>query len=428
MFDFITNVLVIVGLIAMNSLFVSAEIAVVTSKKSRLHSLSKDNKGAKRAIELSSKPEEFLSTVQVGITLINVMIGIYSGTAISAELSSFIDDLGILIPYREEMSYFIVVLVITYLTVLGEIIPKRIAMIYPDRVASLTSYLMLFFTKLFYPLVKLLSLSTQLALTTLKIREQKSQFTMEELRIMINQKEIAGMLAETEHDLLRRIVHLSNTQVGAIMTPRHKIVWLDISDDDNVNLQKVSNNQFQSFPVIKGGVHNLIGIINFKKLRREDVSNKKIVQSAKTADVIYIPDTARVSKLIDLFKEKKERTALVVDEYGDIEGLVTLNDILKILVGNLAIGISNDAVDVIKKSEDSYVVSGNISVEELMSILEVSNISIDEDEEYRTLAGFMMTRLDKLPKAGDDFCALGWSFRIVKMDKRRIARVLLQRL
>jgi len=428
MTHFFLDISILILLIALTSFFVSAEIAIVASKKSKLNSLSKNNKGAKTALSLISKPEDFLSTVQVGITLINVMIGIYSGAAISNDIAKLIGRFETLYQYREEISYSLVIICITYFTVLGEVVPKRIAMLYPEKVASLTSYLMLFFTKLFYPFVKLLGFSTKFALKILKIKEPQSKITMEELKMMVNQAEVAGMLAATEYDMLRRIIHLSNAQVGAIMTPRNKIIWIDIKDKDRGNVQKIIKYPFHYFPVIEGGLNKIIGIATFKNLFKEDLTNQKIISITKGTEVVYIPEMARVSKLIDLFREKKLRIALVVDEYGDIEGLVTLNDVLKILVGDLAIGMdSNKAPDIIKNSDNSYTVSGNILIEEVMSLLEVSSLPGDEEEDYRTLAGFILSQIGKVPKIGDTFHSMDWSFKIIKMDKRRIERVLLKK-
>ena len=428
MAHFLLDSSILIILILMTSFFVSAEIAVVTSRKSRLNSLSKKHKGAKKALELASNPEDFLSTVQVGITLINVLIGLYGGAAISTDIAELIGKFELLYPYREKISYSLVVIFITYFTVLGEVIPKRIAMLYPEKIATITSYLMLFFTKLFYPFIKLLGLSTKYALKISHIKEPKSHLTMEELRIMVNQAEVAGMLAATEHDMLRRIIHLSNTQVGAIMTPRNKMIWIDVNDKEKKNIQKIMRHPFHYLPVAEGGLEKILGIASFKNLSKDELNNHTILNKTKNFEIIYVPDTAKVSKLIDLFREKKVKIALVVDEYGDIEGLVTLNDVLKILVGDLAIGMSNKAPDIIKHSDNSYLVSGNILIEEVMSLLEVSSLPGDEIEDYRTLAGFMLSQIGQLPKIEDNFNSMGWSFKIVKMDKRRIEKVLLKRI
>ena len=428
MAHFLLDLSILTILILITSFFVSAEIAVVTSRKSRLNAFSKKNKGARKALYLASNPEDFLSTVQVGITLINVLIGLYGGAAISDDIAKFIGKLEILYPYREKISYALVVIFITYFTVLGEVIPKRIAMLYPEKIAIITSYLMLFFTKLFYPFIKLLGLSTKYALKFLHIKEPKSQLTMEELRIMVNQAEVAGMLAATEHDMLRRIIHLSNTQVGAIMTPRNKMIWINIKDKEKENIQKIMKHPFHYLPVAEGGLEEIIGIASFKNLSKDELNQQIILSKAKNSEIVYIPDTARVSKLIDLFREKKVKIALVVDEYGDIEGLVTLNDVLKILVGNLAIGMSDKTSDIIKHSDNSYLVSGNILIEEVMSLLEVSSLPGDEQEDYRTLASFILSQIRQLPKIGDSFNSTGWSFKIVKMDKRRIEKVLLKKI
>jgi putative hemolysin len=428
MIHFILDSSVLILLIMLTSFFVSAEIAIITSKKSRLNALSKHLKGAKKALYLASKPEDFLSTVQVGITLINVMIGIFGGAAMAGELAGFIGMIDVLSPYKEEISYSLIVVFITYITVLAEIIPKRIAMLYPEKVASITSYLMIFFTKLFYPFVKLLAVSTKYFLRILNVKEPQSKITMDELRTMVNQAESSGMIAATEHDMFRRIMHLSNAQVGAVMTPRNKMVWIDIKDKDRLNAQKITRHPFHYLPVVDGDLKNVIGIATFKNLFKGELTNSKILLKAKDSEVIYIPETARVSKLIDIFKAKKSRIALVVDEYGDIEGLVTLNDVLKILIGDLAIGQNNKVPDIVHHDNDSFTVNGNALIEEVMTLLNVSSLPGDEKEDYRTLAGFILSQIGKVPKIGDSFASIGWSFKIVKMDNKRIERVLLKKI
>lgn len=420
----IINVIILLMLILMTSLFVGAEIAIISSRKSSLNALAKKNKGAKKALELASNPEDFLATVQVGITFINVLIGIYGGTHIAETLSAALINMPYITEYVEEISYSVVVVSITFLTVLGEVIPKRIGMLHPEKVASATAYVMFVFTKIFYPFVKMLAFLTILFLKALKIKESPNNLTMEELRLMLNQAELSGMLAATEHDILKRILHLSNTQVGAIMTPRNKMVCLDMKHSDKENIEKIKKHAYHHFPVVDNGLQNLIGIAPSKALLNKTLVNEKILREGKKLELIYVPETARVSKLIDVFREKKVTIALVIDEYGDIEGLVTLNDVFKILVGDLAIGVSPaHKPSVVVKAANSYEMNGNTLIEEVMSTLNVSSLPGDEDEDYRTLAGFILSRMQKFPKNGDHIECLGWSFTIIKMEKRRIERV-----
>ena len=425
---FLFDSFILITLIFFNSFFVSAEISIIASRESKLNAASNKSKGAKKALLLISRPEDFLSSVQIGITLINVVIGSYGGASISSEISELLKEVPYISQYREQISYIIVILVITYFTVLGEVIPKRIAMMYPEKIASFTSYAMVLFTKIMYPVVKSLGFLTRIVINSLKLKEKKNKISIEELRLMLNQAEFSGMLATTEHDILRRIIHLSSAQIGAVMTPRNKMIWIDIQDKDKDNISKIKKHPFNHFPVVDGGLNNVIGVIEVKSLLLGESSNKKITSTAKKFHIIYIPETARVSVLIDLFREKKVRIALVVDEYGEIEGLITLNDILKILIGDLAIGMEEKIPDIITNKDGSYMVSATTLIDEVMSLLDLSSLPGDEEEDYRTLAGFILSQTKNFPKAGDEIQSMGWSFKIIKMDKRRIERVLIKKI
>lgn len=409
----------------MNSFFVIAEIAVITSRKTKLQDMAqKGSIGAKQAMKFCLYPETFLSTAQVGITLMSILIGFYGGSCITADVELLLSSINIFASYSSAISYFLVLVIVTYCTVLGEIIPKRIAMLYPEKVASTVAIGMLFFAKLAYPLVWILTISTQTALKIMQINKNPdSKISMDELRFIINQAQTSGMLAETEHDILKRIIHLSNTQVGAVMTPRNKLVYLNLKDKEASNIQKLKKYPFNYFPVTDGDLNNLIGIVAVKTLLSSVVTNYKIKSLAYNFPIIYIPEMAKVSKLIDILREKKARIAIVLDEYGEVEGIVTLNDVLKILVGDLAIGMSDKQPDIIKNKDGSYTVSGNVLIEEVMYLLELSSLPGDEDEDYRTLASFILKQVGHLPKPGDEFITMGWKFKVTKMDKMRIESV-----
>ena len=241
----------------------------------------------------------------------------------------------------------------------------------------------------------------------------------------MNQAVSVGTLHKTEHDLLRRLINLMNMQVGTIMTPRNKIVCLDISDKEKNNLDSLRKYSFNFFPVINGSLDQIIGVVSIKSLFiKSQVTNSLLYETAKASNMVFVPEMARITKLIDLFSSKHVKTALVIDEYGDIEGIVTLNDIMRTFLGDLAVLMDGKKPAVVERDDGSFIVDGNISIEELYELLEISSLPGDDEEDYRTLASFMLRQLGTLPKIGDIINAANFIFKVIKMDKKRIERVL----
>ena len=419
------TILGIFCLICLNSFFALAEIAIIASRKAKLKELIKKGSiGAKKAEKLAAKPEIFLSTVQVGITIINVLLGIYSENEIQTTVERFFNKIGFLQEQSIFISYFLVVTIITYFTVLGEIVGKRISMLHPESIAVSVSCTMYYiFVKLLYPFVYLLTLSTKFCLKILKVKESNNHMSIDELKLMIRQAGDSGSLQKAEHDMMSKMVHISNTQVGAIMTPRNKLICINLQDSIDINLEKLKKYPFNYFPVIDGALSNLVGIASVKKLFSINITNESIALCAQEFPIIYIPEVAQLSRLIDMFKEKQSRIAIVLDEYGEIEGIATLNDILKIFIGELAIineGEKSNRISSNKK--DSFIVDGNVLIQEIKELLKISALS-ENDSEHRTLASFILKQCNGIPNPGDSFNSAGWTFKVLKLDKFRIARV-----
>jgi putative hemolysin len=430
---FLTDLLMIFIIIVINSLFVLSEISILTSGKAKLHKMSaKGNRGAKQAIKLIQQPEVFLSTMQIGITLMSALLGLYGGTSISEHLAKkleYMPYVGIYIAdYSMLIASFISLSIITYFAVLSEIVPKRIAMLQPEKIASVTSHYIAIIIKMAYPLSVVLTISTKFLLNLFRIKDNTNNVSIEEIKFILNQAVNVGTLHKTEHDLLRRLINLINMQVGAIMTPRNKIISLDISDNEKSNIAKLKKYNFNFFPVINGSMDQLIGVVSIKALfNYSQVTNAVLYERAKASNVVYIPEMARITKLIDLFSVKHVKTAFVLDEYGDIEGVVTLNDVMRTFLGDLAILMDGKKPGIVNCHDGSFVVDGNISIEELFELLQISSLPGDDEENYRTLASFMLRQLGTLPKINDIITAEGCAFKILKMDKKRIDRVLIVR-
>ncbi len=417
--------LIILAIIVVNSMFVVAEVSLLTSRHIRLERLAQQgSKGANTALQIIREPDKFLSTVQIGITLMSIILGLYGGATVGDNLVETFEDIPYLKPYSYALSNGIMVIFITYLTVMGEIIPKRIAMLYPEKLAIISSYTMVVLMRICYPLITTLSLSTRLVIKMLGLRSTPHELTVDEIKIFINQAENSGTVEKTERDMIRRLIHLSDMAVGAVMTPRNKMVCLDLNESDAQILHKLYTHPFNTFPVTDGE-DNIIGTVSTKELLNAKMQDKPLLLKKKLKPVLYIPETARLDKLIELMKLKQSRIAIIIDEYGETEGIVTLNDIVKTFVGDLATLIDGQKPNIISRRDGSYMVAGSTPVAEIMEILDLNSLPGAEEEEYRTLASFILKQMNKVPKAGDHFTAAGWQFKVTRMDNFRIDRVLI---
>jgi putative hemolysin len=427
--SFLIDLLIILFIIFINSLFVISEIAILTSSKAKLHKMTaKGNRGAKQVMRILQQPEVFLSTMQVGITLMSALLGLFGGTRVSQYLAIQICEIPSIgekiADYSLVIASVISLSIITYITVLSEIFPKRLAMIQPEKIACIMSYAINIMIKLIYPLSFILTISTQYLLKFFKIKDQTNNVSIDEIKFVLNQAASVGTLHKTQHDLMRRLMNLMSMQVRTIMTPRNKIISLDISDKEKNNLDKLCKHSYNFFPVINGELNQIIGIVSIKSLFAQTVNNAILYESAKSSNVVFVPEMAIITKLIDLFSTKQVKTALVVDEYGDIEGIVTLNDIMRTFLGDIAILMDGKKPTVVEKSDGSFLLDGNISTEELFELLNISSLPGDDEEDYHTLASFMLVQLGTLPKIGDIVDTDHLIFKVVKMDKKRIDKVL----
>lgn len=431
--SFFIDVVIILCIIFINSLFVLSEISILTSSKAKLHKMSsRGNKGAKQAIKIIQQPEIFLSTMQIGITLMSALLGLYGGTSISFYLAAQLHKMPYFGEYLREydlvIASFISLAIITYVTVLSEILPKRIAMIQPEKIAAATAYGINIVIKITYPLSVVLTASTKYIMKICKIKDSPHSVSIEEIKFLLSQAVSVGTLHKTEHDLLKRLINLMNMQVRTIMTHRNKIVSLDISDTDQNNIDKLRKYSFNFFPVINGTLNQIIGVVSIKTLFKHPIMDNNMLDIvAKESRVVFVPEMARITKLIDLFSTQHVKTALVVDEYGDIEGIVTLNDIMRTFLGDLAILMDGKKPAMVEREDGSFIVEGNITVEDLFELLQIYSLPGDDKEDYRTLASFMLGQLDTLPKIGDIVYASGMIFKVIKMDRKRIEKVLIMR-
>jgi len=258
------------------------------------------------------------------------------------------------------------------------------------------------------------------------VKEHPVEITSEEIKHMVSQAESEGLVEKTEKDMIKRLMHLSDIKVGAIMTPRKKMVSLDLQNTADDNLKIILEHAFNYFPLINGGLHDFIGLISVKNLIQSKITNEMLRLKAKSKAILFIPDAARLTHLLELFRKKMVRIAVVLDEYGEIEGIVTFNDILKTFIGDVATSEEGRAPSILNIKKGGFIVNGNLPIEEVKELLQVSSLPGDAEEDYRTLASFILKQLNRLANVGDSFQAVGHTFKVIKTEKFRIDRVMIE--
>ena len=422
-----TEIIFVLILIIANGIFSGSEIAVISARKVRLEQLvSRGNVNARVALKLANAPNNFLSTVQVGITLIGVLSGAVAGATIAERLSVFFAGIPILEPYREGISVGIVVGIITYLSlVIGELVPKRIALGNPEQIACSVAKPMQFLSRLTAPLVYLLSLSTDLILKLLGIQaSEEPSVTEEEIKVLIRQGAKSGMFEESEHEIVERVFRLGDRSIKSLMTPRTEIVWLDIESPLAENLQEIIDSTYSRFPVGQGSLDQCIGILRGSSLLAARLSSPEVDIQALIQPPLYIAESTRALKVLEQFKQTGMHIALVADEYGGIEGLVTLNDLMTAIVGDFTSAEDQDEPMAIQREDGSWLLDGLLSIDELREIFSDDLLPDIQTYEYHTLGGFMMHSLMHIPRSSEYFEWGGLRFEVVDMDGIRVDKVL----
>lgn len=417
-------------LILINGLFSMTEIAVVSSRRIRLaKAAGGGDAGAATALELQQNPDRFLSTVQIGITLVGVLSGAFGGALLSDEVAGVVEHIPGLEPYSSSIGFGVVIVIITYLSlVIGELVPKNIALSRPETIAALFSRPMRFVSRLTAPVVWVLSASTRAILKLIRqAQTSESGITEEEIRAHIAHGTELGVLEEVEQELIESVIKLDDQRITAVMTPRIKIEWIDLEDGEKAIRGDLSEARFSRLPVCRDNLDNIIGIVKAKDLLAHYLKSGEMDIEAVVKQPNFVPETMTVLELLEKFKEAGSTMALVIDEFGSVVGLITLNDILEQIVGDLpAAGVVQKSVVV--RDDGTMLMDGQLSVIDLIDLLELGPLPEDENEAYQTLAGFVLARLEKVPREGDQFIWKDYKFEVVDMDGRRVDKVLVTRL
>jgi putative hemolysin len=406
-----------------------SEIALVSARKARLQRRAETDAGARVALELANAPDRFLSTVQIGITLIGILAGAYGGATLSEHLAAHLNRIPALAPYSDVVSFVAVVVAITYLSlVVGELVPKRLALNNPERIASRIARPMRFLSRLTSPAVRALSASSSFLLRLLRARPtEEPPITEEEVKILIDVGAEAGVFEAAEHELVDNIFRLADQKIPQLMTPRLDVVWLDIESPPEEIRGRIINSPYSRMPVCQGTLDNILGVVKTRDLLSRVLAGEPLDLRAAMRPALYVPETRTALQLLELFKQSATHIAMVIDEHGAFEGLVTMNDVLEAMVGEMPAqpgGVESFAV---QREDGSWLLDGRMPISDFKELFSIERLPREEEGGYHTLAGFVMTRLGRLPAPSDHFVWKGLRVEVVDMDRRRIDKVLVNR-
>ncbi|MCI0523235.1 MAG: hemolysin family protein [Bacteroidales bacterium] len=422
------DVLIIALLILLNGFFALSEIALVSSKRSRLEQLRNEGrKGSSSALRLLDNSEGFLSAIQVGITLIGIVNGVYGGINIADDLTPFFQKFVLLANYAEEIALTVTVLTITYFSiVIGELVPKTIALSNPERIAVRIAAPIAWFSLLFFPFVKFLSFSTSLINRLLGIKKHPDSMTESELRQMLRSASRDGVIEKDQNLMHQKVFYFSDKKARHIMTHRLEIDWIDISKPADIVRDSILKSRHSRLVCSRGTLDTFQGVLNVRDFLAADVASQDFSITKLLIQPVIVPETADAYKVLDLFKQKQIYFCVVVNEYGGIEGIITLHDILENLIGDIPEEGENFEPDVFLRDDKSWLVSGDAPVEILDGIFD--NYMTDfESIEYTTVAGFVLNNIHKIPQIGDKFIYDNYMIEIVDIDDNRIDKILITR-
>ncbi len=421
------SILIIFILIIINGIFAMSEISLISARKVRLQQMAKDGlRSAQVALDISENPNKFLSTVQIGITLIGILSGALGGASISSDLSLIFQKVSRLEPYSEILSVAIVVLLTTYFSlVIGELIPKRLGMNSPEKIASAVAMPMKVISWLTSPIVRLLSASTEIGLKILGVEKSKDPIiTEEEIKVLMKQGTQSGIFESAEEDMVTGIFRLGGRYIDSIMTPRTEIEWIDLEEPIEAILEQVIQSNHSRFPVATGELDNVQGVLLGKDLLSQSLNGATPSIPDLIQSPLFVPDSTSALKALDLIKEAGAHAALVIDEFSGVLGMVTLYDVLKSIVGSIPTAGEEEEIQIIQREDGSWLMDGLLAIDDIKELLGIETLPEEDRVGFQTLGGFMMTILDSIPEVGQYFDVYNMRFEIVDMDGKRVDKVL----
>ena len=422
------EILVVLALVLLNGFFAMSELAVVSARSTRLEALArKQRRGARLALALARDPGRMLSTVQIGITLVGIVAGAFGGARLAEPLSGALARLPGLAPFSPEIAYTLVVVAITYLSlIIGELVPKHLALRAPERVAALVAPTIELFSRISTPAVWLLETSSRFVLRLLGSEAQPAAtVTEEEVRMLIAEGTRAGVFHRQEQEMIGRVLRLADRPVRAIMTPRVELVWLDVEDDHSEIARVIQESGHSRFVVAKGSLDEVLGVVHVRGLLEACLAGRSLDLRTALRPMLVVPDTMPILRALEALRQARVSMALVVDEYGEVEGVVTVADVLEAVVGDMPERRLGEEAAIVRREDGSMLMDGMLAIDEVKLALGFE--SLPDEASYHTLAGFVLAQLGRVPEEGQTAAYRGWRFEVVDMDGRRIDKVLVRR-
>jgi putative hemolysin len=424
---YLLEIAIVLVLIALNGIFSMSEFALVSAKKTRLK--QREEEGDKRAavaLKLANEPTPFLSTIQIGITLVGIFTGAFGGATVSEEFAAYLEKFPTLSPYSSVISITLVVLLITYLTLIfGELVPKRLALNNAESIASSIAKPMFYLSIIARPLVVILSSSTEAVLRIMRVRKTvEPPVTEDEIKILFEEGARAGVFEKAELSMIEGVLEIGDRRVDSLMTHRTDLIALDLEDPTDENLRKMIESGRSNFPAYEGDLNNIVGMISVKKVLEKFVESGTVNLKSLVTKPLFVPESASVLKLLESFKETGVHIALITDEYGIIQGVITLHDILEAIVGEVRSFGEPVEAQISVREDGSWLIDGDTPIEKLKDVLSVDSFPGEELGYYRTTAGLIIFILQRIPVTGDHIILGRLRYEVVDMDGNRIDKVL----
>ncbi|WP_028788563.1 hemolysin family protein [Terrimonas ferruginea] len=418
------EILILAGLILLNGLFSMAEIALVSARKSRLESqANRGDKKAAEALKLAHKPETFLSTVQMGITVIGIMTGIYSGEKITDDFAAFLHKWPALAPYSKGIATTMVVIIVTYFTIIfGELVPKRLGLSKPEGIAKFVAGPMRVLSQITHPFIWLLSKSSNLIVRIFSLKPNDNQVTEEEIKAIISEGTEQGTIEETEQEIIERVFHLSDRNITSLMTHRSDIIWFNLNDSEETIKEKITSEPHSIYPICDNNIDNIKGVVSIKDLY---VSPDNALFRDLMRPALFVPENNTAFQVMEKFKESQLHSCFIVDEYGSILGMITLNDILEAIIGEMPQPNIPD-YEIVEREDGSFLVDAQIPFYDFLTRFEKTEYMNEGEQEFDTLGGFILHELERIPHTGDRVDWHGFAIEIVDMDGHRIDKILVK--
>lgn len=414
-------------LIILNGVFAMSEIAVVSARRSRLQNLADEGStGARLALKLHDEPTSFLSTIQVGITSIGILSGVVGEDALAQPIAAWLQQVPVLDAYARPISVGIVVVFITYLSVvIGELVPKRLALLAPETLASLIARPMSGLARVVRPLVWLFSVSSDALLKPFSARRSgEPPVTDEEIKVLMGQGAEAGVFHESEQEIVSNVLRLDEQRIGTIMTPRKDVHFVDLDETEEMR-GLIADSEYGRLVVCRGGLENILGVLHVADLLKPALAGDSLDVEAATRPALFVPETVTTSQLLENFRKTRVQFALVVDEYGELEGVVSLTDVLTSIVGEMPADDEEEDAEAVRREDGSWLLEAAMTVERFHDLFDIDELPGSDTGGFHTIGGFVMHMLGRVPRVADHFECLGMRFEVVDMDRHRVDKVLM---